>query len=76
MVRADESGAERAVGPPVLDWRVTLLDAAGAPAAAPADARRVRVRMVTAPAFARATDSLHVVWERVFAPPLLHPSSY
>ena len=76
VVRLDETGAERAIGPPMRSWKVTLLDASNAPTATPADARGVRVRMVTAPAFAQATDSLDVVWEQVFAPPLLGSTSF
>lgn len=76
VVRVDESGAARPVGPPMRDWRVTLLDSAGAVTTAPARARRVRVRTVTAPAFARPSDSLDVVWEQVFAPPLLGSPSF
>ena len=71
VMRLDGSGASRAIGPPMRDWRVTLLTRADVPTAALAEARRVRVRMVTAPAFAQPGDSLDVVWERVFSPSLL-----
>ena len=71
VVRIDEAGAERAIGPPMRDWEVDLLDATHAETSVVADGRRVRVRMVTAPAFAQASDTLNVVWEQVFTPALL-----
>ena len=76
VVRVDQAGAEAEVGPPVRDWSVTLLDAAGAPTAVPDDARSVRVRIVSQATFVRAADSLDVVWEREYAPSLLGPRTF
>lgn len=70
-VQRSGAGGSTVVGPGLADWSVELRDSSGAPTTVLADAERAVVRFVLRPAFTISDDTLDVVWEHTFAPPLL-----
>lgn len=65
------TGGATVVGPGLAGWSVELRDSSGTATTVLADAARATVRFVQPPAFSVSDDTLGVVWEQTFSPPLL-----
>lgn len=71
-----EDGTSGVVGPDLVDWEVQVRDSSGSVTASLADVERASVRFAQSPTLSAFDDSLDVVWERTFAPPLLGSLSF